>query len=98
MSTPMYQYWSLFDIYVWHSRSIIAIMLGRLRMDVQTCIDKYIELSSAAFTPKRHKASLLRLRDKWQVNGKYAAGRLVKEFRQTVQDNTHDNDPEAKLF
>ena len=33
--------------------SIIAIMLGRLRMDVQTCIEKYIELSSAAFTPKR---------------------------------------------
>jgi hypothetical protein len=80
------------------SGRIIAIMLGRLRMDVQTCIDKYIELSSAAFIPKRHKASLLRLRDKWEVKGKYAAERLVKEIRQTVQDNTQDNDPETKLF
>jgi|SRR5271156_878524 len=78
---------------------IIAIMLGRLRMDVQTCIDKYIELSSAAFVPKRSKVNFLsKLKDKWEVNGTYRADVLVKEMRQAVQDNLEDKDPEAKLF
>ena len=35
-------------------------MLGRLRMDVQTCIDKYIELASAAFEPKSRSEILVR--------------------------------------
>ncbi|WKT53739.1 Patatin-like phospholipase domain [Fusarium oxysporum f. sp. vasinfectum] len=78
---------------------IIAIMLGRLRMDVQECIDKYIELSSSAFTPKRSKVNFLsKINDKWEVNGKYRADVLVNEMRQIVQDSLDDKDPEAKLF
>lgn len=81
------------------SGRIMAIMLGRLRMDVQTCIDKYIELSSAAFAPKRSKVAFFsKLKDKWEVNGAYRADVLVKEMRQAVQDNLEDKDPEARLF
>ena len=74
-------------------------MLGRLRMDVQTCIEKYIELSSAAFTLKRPKANLLgKWRDEWEVDGAYRADVLAEEIRQVVKDNLQDGDPEARLF
>ncbi|QKD59085.2 phospholipase, patatin family protein, partial [Fusarium oxysporum Fo47] len=38
---------------------LIAIMLGRLRMDVDTCIEKYGELSSRVFQPKRAGVNFL---------------------------------------
>jgi hypothetical protein len=76
---------------------IIAIMLGRLRMEVQECIDRYIELSSTAFSPKRSKARVIsKLIDKWDVNGKYRADVLADEIRRAVQDSL--GDAEAKLF
>jgi hypothetical protein len=68
-------------------------------MDVQTCIDKYIELSTTAFAPKRSKGNVLfKLKDKWEVNGAYRADGLAREMRQAVQDNVENKDPEAKLF
>ena len=68
-------------------------------MDVQTCIEKYIQLWSAAFTPKRSKANLLgKWRDEWEVDGAYHADVLVEEIRQVVKDNLQDGDPEARLF
>ena len=74
-------------------------MLGRLRIDVQTCIDMYIKLASAAFEPKRSKANLLsKLKDKWKVQGAYRSDILVREMRQAVQDQLDDKDPEAKLL
>ncbi|KAI3320294.1 FabD/lysophospholipase-like protein [Xylariaceae sp. AK1471] len=77
---------------------IIALMLGRLRMNVQECIDKYIELSSAAFTPKRSKANaLFKIKDKWDVTGSYRSDILVREMRQAVQDYLGSRDPEAML-
>ncbi|KAI1746523.1 hypothetical protein F4782DRAFT_55480 [Xylaria castorea] len=75
---------------------IIAIMLGRLRMDVQECIDKYIELSSAAFTPRRSKANIIwKVKDKWDVAGAYRSDVLAKEIRRAVQDHLESKDPEA---
>lgn len=78
---------------------IIAIMLGRLRMDVQTCIDSYIKLSSSVFLPRRSRANVLsKLKDKWELSGKYRAEALVEEMRRTIQNNAEERDPDAKLF
>jgi len=82
-----------------YAHRIIAIMLGRLRMDVQDCIDKYIELSSAAFSPRRSKANLFgKARDKWEVSGKYRSDVLAKEIQNVVQEYVESKDPEAKLY
>jgi hypothetical protein len=81
-----------------HSR-IIALMLGRLRMDIQECIDKYIELSSAAFMPKRAKSNIFsKLKDKWEVNGKYRADILAQEMRRVVGNSLESKDPESKIL
>jgi len=78
---------------------IIALMLGRLRMGVDECIEKYIALSSASFSPKRSKAGVfLKLKDKWEVNGAYRADVLEKETRQVAQEHEEGKSPDAKLL
>lgn len=37
---------------------LIAIMLGRMRLTVDECIDAYMELSSAVFTKVHHRISI----------------------------------------
>ncbi|EWZ28232.1 hypothetical protein FOZG_18073 [Fusarium oxysporum Fo47] len=71
---------------------LIAIMLGRLRMDVDTCIEKYGELSSRVFQPKR---------------AGYRSGRLEQEIKNMVEEVEGDAqsrllqigpDPECRVF
>ncbi|KAK0629270.1 acyl transferase/acyl hydrolase/lysophospholipase, partial [Bombardia bombarda] len=76
---------------------LIAIMLGRLRMDVSECIEKYLQLSSAAFTPKRHNIDLVkRGKDLWRLSGKYRSDSLVSEFKAAAKEI--DGDEDATLF
>ncbi|KAI1094217.1 hypothetical protein F5B19DRAFT_490645 [Rostrohypoxylon terebratum] len=76
---------------------IIAIMLGRLQMDVQFCIDKYCELSAAIFEPRRSHLSLLRRSvDKWDLKGKYRSEALEKLIRDVVEERLGDS--QAKMF
>ncbi|KAK4443152.1 acyl transferase/acyl hydrolase/lysophospholipase [Podospora aff. communis PSN243] len=77
---------------------IIAIMLGRLRMDVETCIKQYIELSSAAFTPKRAKGRPFKVKDKYYVNGKYDADILASKVCDVVEEYDAGKDRQAKLM
>ena len=64
-------------------------------MDVQTCIDKYYELSAVAFTRKRYKKNLLgRVKDEWYVDGKYGAENLEKEMKAFVQEKLGDAEAE----
>jgi len=90
---------SLADKFILTICRIIAIMLGRLQMDVQACIDKYIELASAAFEPKRSKVNVFsKAKDKWDVNGAYRSDVLEREIKQAVKDQLDSKDPEAKLL
>lgn len=74
-------------------RSLIAIMLGRLRMDVPECINRYLELSASAFTPKRSKLNIVgKGKDLWTMSGKYRSDCLVKEFRAASKDFAGDAD------
>ncbi|KAI9862173.1 MAG: hypothetical protein M1824_001554 [Vezdaea acicularis] len=75
---------------------LIAIMLGRLQMDVDTCINKYIELSSAAFQPKRVKGNFFgKAKDILKVEGTYSSDSLASEIRNIVK--SQEGDAEAKL-
>ncbi|CAH0002929.1 unnamed protein product [Clonostachys byssicola] len=66
---------------------LIAIMLGRLRMSVDECIDKYKKLSARVFQIKRHKMNLLgRGRDFMGANGKYDSEGLADAFKSEAKD------------
>jgi hypothetical protein len=71
-------------------------MLGRLRMDVDACISKYLELSSAAFQPKRAKAHFFgKAKDLWKADGAYRSDCLATEFRNVAK--ALEGDEQAKL-
>jgi len=62
-------------------------------MDVKECIDKYLQLSAAAFTPRRHKIDILgRSKDLWRLGGKYQADSRVSEFKAVAQDIEGDEE------
>ena len=69
-----------------HSYRIIALMLGRLRMDVVTAIDSYDNLTQQVFSdPKR-----------WPVDGRFKAMKLEEAIKSVVRDVT--GDPEEPLL
>ncbi|KAM5354667.1 hypothetical protein ACJ41O_001314 [Fusarium nematophilum] len=72
-------------------------MLGRLRMDVDECISKYLELSAAAFSLKRTKFDLVgKGKDLWKAAGKYRSDCLAEEFTKAAK--LVDGDEEALLY
>lgn len=65
---------------------LIGIMLGRLRMDIDECIEKYLQLSSAAFQPKRSKMNIVgAVKDKLQARGAYRSETLANEFKKVAK-------------
>lgn len=61
-------------------------MLGRLRMDIDTCINNYIQLSSAIFGRKKSRANIIgQSRRIWKVRGAYSAEGLASEFRDAAR-------------
>jgi hypothetical protein len=68
-------------------------MLGRLRMDIETCISKYEQLSDAIFQLKRSKLNLLgRGKDLWKIEGAFDSEKLAQEIRNIVQEAGEDGD------
>lgn len=77
----MYRFYYMLTMF-----SLIAIMLGRFHMTVDECIDKYLQLSSAAFQPKRSKTNILGVaKDKFQAKGSYRSETLAEEFKRVSQ-------------
>ena len=71
-------------------------MLGRFHMSVDECIAKYLDLSSAAFQPKRAKLNFLgKGKDLWKADGAYRGERLASEFK--VVSKKLEGDEDAKL-
>lgn len=65
---------------------LIAIMLGRLRMNVDECIKSYLQLSSTAFQPKRSKMNIAgAVKDKLQARGAYRSEALANEFKKVAK-------------
>lgn len=77
--------------------SLIAIMLVRFHMDVDECIDKYLQLSSAAFQPKRSRMNIFgAVKDRIQAKGAYRSETLANEFKKASKDVLGSED--ALLF
>ena len=67
--------------------SLIAIMLGRLEMDVQPCIDAYSELSRRIFSKKG-----LPVDWRGHVNGRYKASELEDAIKMIVKGSGSPED------
>lgn len=75
----------------------MALMLGRLEMDIDSCIDAFTKLSEEVFTPKRSRANIFgRLADTLKVKGAYDAEALASAVKEFVQQS--DNDRDAPLL
>ncbi|KAH0541605.1 hypothetical protein FGG08_003953 [Glutinoglossum americanum] len=76
---------------------IIAIMLGRLQMDIDACIDAYVRLSSVVFQPKRVKPNIFgRAKDIWEVDGAYSSECLASEIKAIVA--SQEGNDQARLM
>ncbi|RBA13412.1 pfs [Fusarium proliferatum] len=66
---------------------MIAIMLGRLRMTVDECIDAYTSLSNKVFEKKSH-----RIKINGQLQGRFDSTALEQAVKQTLADSGHSKD------
>lgn len=72
-------------------------MLGRLQMEVDECILKYLEVSAAAFQPKRSRANILgRAKGFLKAEGAYRGDQLVAEFKKAAL--AFEGNEDAKLL
>lgn len=75
----------------------MAIMLGRLQMTVDECIDAYVLLSDKIFQKRRHRITI-----KGHVQGRFDSDELEKSIKEIVvgkglEENALLQDPrEAK--
>ncbi|PQE09025.1 Kinesin light chain protein [Rutstroemia sp. NJR-2017a BBW] len=58
---------------------LIAIMLGRLRMSIDDCIDAYLSLSDRIFQKKRHRVTV-----KGAIQGRFDSDELAHAVREVV--------------
>jgi hypothetical protein len=69
-----------------HSYRIIALMLGRLRMGVETAIDAYNSLAQQVFSDQKQ----------WPGDGKFKATKLEEVIKSIIRNAT--GDPETLLL
>ncbi|KAK3942902.1 hypothetical protein QBC46DRAFT_379056 [Diplogelasinospora grovesii] len=84
---------------------LIAIMLGRLRMDVQTCIDSYMELSRQVFNPRIGMGRFARILQSLTGNAAFDHNALEEAIKGVVRDVLGDENapfleknPKCKVF
>ncbi|KAI0451208.1 hypothetical protein F5B21DRAFT_390545 [Xylaria acuta] len=76
---------------------LIALMLGRLQMEVDECIRKYLEVASAAFQPKRSRANIVgRAKGFLKAEGAYRGDQLAAEFKKAAL--AFEGNEDAKLL
>lgn len=66
---------------------LIAIMLGRLRMTVDDCIDAYTSLSDKVFEKKSHRVTV-----KGKLQGRFDKVELEGAVKQILVDRSFDKD------
>jgi len=59
---------------------LIAIMLGRLRMSINECIDAYLSLSDRVFRKKRHRVTI-----KGEIQGRFDSDELARAVKEIVK-------------
>jgi predicted acylesterase/phospholipase RssA len=66
---------------------LIAIILGRLRMTVDDCIDAYISLSDKVFEKKSYRVTV-----KGKLQGRFDTAELERAVKQILVDRSFDKD------
>jgi hypothetical protein len=65
----------------------LAIMLGRLRMTIDQCEEKFLEFSKEIFTPVGSEAnSSDQVSDFFQANGKFSTQALEDSIKRIVRE------------
>lgn len=72
--------------------SLIAIMLGRLRMSLGDCERAYVDLSKQIITPKRNKADPRRLFEFLRARGKFNHHALEQCVKYAMMNGGMDED------
>ena len=60
-------------------------MLGRLGLDVETCIERYVEISQSVFKKPRSKTKLWKAVDAVRGRPKYQSNLLEAEIKRVVE-------------
>jgi len=77
---------------------LIAIMLGRLKMDVDDCITAYLQISRDVFQPKKRKFNLLgRARAALKVRGRFDSEALKKGIQTIVRKAGEPGEAKLKI-
>jgi hypothetical protein len=58
---------------------LIAVMLGRLKMSIDECIDAYLSLSDRIFQKKRHRVTV-----KGNVQGRFDSDELELAVKEVI--------------
>jgi hypothetical protein len=77
--------------------SLITIMLGRLKMDVEECINVYLRISNDVFQPRRKNSWEFwgKAKDALKVKGRFSSEALKKKIQDIVV--AAGEEAEAKL-
>jgi len=69
------------------------VMLGRLELTVDECIEQYLVTAAKAFERRRSKVDLIsRAKDKWKVEGAYSTDGLENAMKTLVREKLGDED------
>ncbi|PMD65959.1 FabD/lysophospholipase-like protein [Hyaloscypha bicolor E] len=60
---------------------LVAIMLGRLKMSIDDCIDAYLSLSDQVFEKKRHRVTV-----KGNIQGRFDSEELARAVKEVVTE------------
>lgn len=75
---------------------LIAIMLGRLKLDIATCIKVYLELSETVFQPNRVKINWFsKTIDKMTVKGRFSSTKLTEAIKKVIREHSDEGDDAA---
>jgi patatin-like phospholipase/acyl hydrolase len=77
---------------------LIAIMLGRLKMNIEDCITAYLQLSQEVFQPRRRSLNFLgKANDVLRVRGRFDSEALRKGIQRVVMEAGEDGDAKLKV-
>ena len=77
---------------------LIAIMLGRLKMDIEDCITAYLQISEEVFQPRRRSLNFLgKANDALKVRGRFNSEALKKGIQRSVVQAGEDRDVKLKV-
>jgi len=73
--------------------SLITVMLSRLELTINECINHYLETIEKAFKCRRSDINIFRhAKDKWTIKGAYSTNCLEEAIKKLVREKEGDED------